>query len=94
MSHGPECKGTYGVLCLNCGERVDVDEAGKQIDLAAKVDELKKLLEYAVENERERCAKLAESELCSCKEEDLHDGCCAACGKRIAGAIRTRHPKT
>lgn len=40
--------------------------------------------------ERERCAVLAESEMCVCKTEDIHDGCCAACGKRIAEAIRTK----
>lgn len=36
----------------------------------------------------EECAKIAESEICSCKEEDLHDGCCGACGKKIAAVIR------
>ncbi len=40
--HGPECKGTYGVLCLNCGERVDVSEAGEAINLAAERDRLVK----------------------------------------------------
>lgn len=38
--------------------------------------------------ERERCARIAESPGCACKAEDLHDGCCGACGKRIAEKIR------
>lgn len=38
--------------------------------------------------ERERCAKFAESPVCGCKTEDIHDGCCASCGRRIAKAIR------
>lgn len=40
--------------------------------------------------ERERCAMLAESPVCGCKTDDLHDGCCAACGRRIAEIIRTK----
>lgn len=37
---------------------------------------------------REQCAKIAESDLCVCKQDDIHEGCCAACGSRIATAIR------
>lgn len=40
--------------------------------------------------EREECATLAESPLCGCKTEDIHDGCCATCGRRIAEAIRRK----
>lgn len=42
----------------------------------------------AKSEERERCAQIAESELCSCKVEALHDGCCGECGKRIAQVLR------
>jgi hypothetical protein len=41
-----------------------------------------------IADERERCALLAESPECHCKTEDIHDGCCGACGIRIAKAIR------
>lgn len=41
-----------------------------------------------VADERERCAKVAESGGCHCKADDLHDGCCGSCGTRIAAEIR------
>lgn len=54
--------------------------------------ELKRLytdvIQKAVLEERERCAALAESLGCQCKDDDLHDGCCGTCGRRIATAIR------
>lgn len=40
------------------------------------------------EDERERCAKLAESDACLCESEDLHDGCCGTCGRKSAEKIR------
>mgnify|MGYP001792011780 CR=1 FL=1 len=46
------------------------------------------LLKTHILHERERCAKIAESPACCCKEEDLHDGCCGTCGTRIATEIR------
>jgi len=42
----------------------------------------------AAARERESCAKTAEDPGCSCKAENTHDGCCGACGFRIAKAIR------
>jgi hypothetical protein len=42
----------------------------------------------ATMEERERCAKIAESPICTCKEEEIHDGCCGSCGNRIAKVIR------
>jgi hypothetical protein len=47
-------------------------------------------LDALVASERERYAMLAESPVCGCKTEDLHDGCCASCGRRIAEIIRTK----
>lgn len=49
---------------------------------------LSDVFEAAIKDERERCAKIAESPSCHCKEADIHDGCCASCGSRIAKAIR------
>ena len=40
--HGRECKGTYGVICATCGERVDVSEAGEAINVAYERDLLLK----------------------------------------------------
>lgn len=61
-------------------------------ELPAEPHEMKRryaeVIQKAVLEERERCAKRAESPLCACKSEDIHDGCCAACGTRIASAIR------
>lgn len=36
-----------------------------------------------------QAAAIAESEICVCKTEDTHDGCCASCGRRIAEIIRS-----
>lgn len=47
-------------------------------------------LQKVLLEERERCAMLAESSGCGCKTEDIHEGCCGTCGRRIAEVIRTK----
>jgi hypothetical protein len=62
----------------------------RECDHQHLLPELGEVIEAAVAEERERCAKIAESPGCLCKAEELHDGCCGACGSRIAGVIRER----
>lgn len=57
--------------------------------MGAGAERIYDALKNVLLEERERCAVLAESPGCMCTTEDIHDGCCGACGERIAGAIRT-----
>lgn len=54
-----------------------------------KLKDLRAMIDALRLEERERCAKIAEGKLCHCTTEDGHDGCCAACGNRIAAVIRS-----
>lgn len=58
--------------------------------MGAGAERIYDALKNVLLEEREQCAMLAESEMCGCKTEDIHEGCCAACGRRIAEAIRTK----
>lgn len=75
--HGAECKGTYGVLCLNCGERVDVSEAGEQVNLVVENVALKeRMAEVAAAHFRVRQVEeenAALRELCQRAYENLDD---------------------
>lgn len=40
-AHDELCKGTYGVVCLTCEQRVDVDKAGDLVKQVAETERLK-----------------------------------------------------